>query len=181
MNRDETVIRRCLAGERDAFGMLVERYESAAIGHALVVLGNREDALDAVQEAFLDAFRGLGRFDRRRPFYPWFYVILRNRCYKLLAARRKQPSRSLDESRCAILEGGGNQPNAVEAALAELSPPDREMITLKHLDGLTYEELAQRLEIPVGTVMSRLYRARQRLRQILDDSDEIKGLSQGIQ
>lgn len=174
MQCDETAIRSFQAGDRDALKLLVEDHESAAQGHAMAILRNREDALDAVQEAFLDAYRALDRFDAARPFLPWFYKILRNRCYKLLTKRQKNAAKRLDEMGGAILEVHDGETNAIESALATLAPQDREILTLKHLDGLTYKELAGRLEIPVGTVMSRLYDARRRLREKLERCEETK-------
>jgi len=87
---DQAAIQRCRAGDNEAFRHVVEHYQSEAIGHAIAILGNREDAMDAVQEAFIDAFQALDRLDLTRRFYPWFYVILRNRCYKLVAGRKKR-------------------------------------------------------------------------------------------
>jgi RNA polymerase sigma-70 factor (ECF subfamily) len=165
---DLTAIRRCRAGEADAFSHLVRKYQLEAIGHAVAILGNREDALDAVQDAFLDAYQALGKFDISRRFYPWLYTILRNRCYKLLASRRKQAATPVDnvqilaqlqENSCAA------EVAVVERALRELSAEDRELLTLKHLDGLRYDELAERLGLRPGTVMSRLYYARRRFRE----------------
>lgn len=86
---DKAAIERCRAGDKDAFRHVVERYQVEAIGHAAAILGNREDAMDAVQEAFIDSFRALDRIDLTRQFYPWFYIILRNRCYKLAAGRKR--------------------------------------------------------------------------------------------
>jgi len=160
---DQVAIERCRRGERDAFRFLVERYQSQAIGHAIAILGDREDALDCLQEAFLDAFQGLSRFDTGRRFYPWFYILLRNRCYKL--ANRRRENTPLDE--VAILAPAGDSPE-IEEALQSLGTEDRELITLRHLDGLSYAELAERLEIPVGTVMSRLYNARRKMRGKLE-------------
>ena len=91
---DEAAIEKCRAGNNEAFRHVVERYQAEAIGHAIAILGNREDAMDAVQEAFIDAFQALDRVDLTRRFYPWFYVILRNRCYKL-AAKLKTRSKQL--------------------------------------------------------------------------------------
>ena len=96
---DSVAIQKCLAGDWEPFRLLVEKYQGRAVGHALAIVGNREDALDAVQEAFLDAFRALGRFDRGRQFYPWFYAILRNRCFKLLASRERLEVRGRSLSR----------------------------------------------------------------------------------
>ena len=169
---DAVAIKRCKAGERDAFRYLVERYQSEALGHAQAILADREDALDAVQEAFLDAYQALGRFDAARQFYPWFYTILRNRCFKMLRGHRKNVEVSLDDA--LILVASGEVPPedrlALERALVGLSPAERELVTLKHLDGLSYDELAERLEIPRGTVMSRLFYARKRLREKLGSS-----------
>ena len=166
---DGAAIRACRAGDRQAFRHLVERYQAQAIGHAIGILGNREDAMDAVQDAFIDSFQSLNRFDLSRRFYPWFYIILRNRCYKSAAARTRQKTDSIEEAQ--ILEPSASMPYEelflLDRALLELDPEDREIITLKHLDGLTYEELAERLRIPEGTVMSRLFHARKRLRERL--------------
>jgi RNA polymerase sigma-70 factor, ECF subfamily len=168
---DLSAIQNCRAGDREAFRHLVEKYQAQAVGHALAIIGVREDALDAVQEAFLDAFQALGSFDQERQFYPWLYVILRNRCFKLLASRKRLEVSSLGEIHTEILAPTSSlspeELMALERALLALSPEDRELITLKHLDGLSYRELAERLGIAEGTVMSRLYYARQRLRERL--------------
>ncbi len=82
---DASAIEKCRKGETEAFRYLVERYQGQAVGHAVAILGNREDARDAVQEAFVDAFQAIKRFDTTRRFYPWFYVLLRHRCFKMAA------------------------------------------------------------------------------------------------
>jgi len=179
---DLTAIEKCKAGETNAFNHLVKKYQSEAIGHAVAILGSREEALDAVQQAFLDAYRALKKFDSTRRFYPWLYTILRNQCFKILAFRKKHAAISLNE--VEILAQPENDSTSSEAALLEralheLSPEDRELLTLKHLDGLSYSELAERLGIPAGTVMSRLYYARKRFHEKLlriqeqDDFEEI--------
>lgn len=160
---DATIIKKCLAGEPNTFGLLVERYQNQAVGHAVAILGNRDDALDAVQQAFIDAFRSLGRFDPSRTFYPWFYVLIRNRCYKLAGQRRQIVP--FDETELLAPQSGQDEDQRIllETALRSLSPDAREIITLKYLDGLTYRELAEHLQIPEGTVMSRLFHARKQL------------------
>ena len=162
---DSATVQRCLEGELDAFRMLVERYQGRALGHAMAITRNRDDAQDAVQDAFVNAHRALHTFDRERVFYSWFYAILRNCCYKLVARRRPDivdAPRELDllESPEVSLDDR----LAIERALAALAPADREIVMLRHLDGLSYSELAASLQIPVGTVMSRLFNARKRLR-----------------
>jgi RNA polymerase sigma-70 factor (ECF subfamily) len=163
---DLTALRNCIDGDKESFRHLVERYQNQAVSHATAVLGNRQDALDAVQEAFIDAYQAIDRFDFSRRFYPWFYVLLRNRCFKMLASRgRRDTVQIMDE-----LEILGPNPElsieetlSLEAALLTLSPEDRELITLKYFDGLSYQELAEFLQIPKGTVMSRLFYARKQL------------------
>jgi RNA polymerase sigma-70 factor (ECF subfamily) len=166
---DQVAIKRCRAGDKDAFRHIVQRYQAEAIGHAVAILADREDALDAVQDAFFDAYQALSRFDTSRQFYPWFYTILRNRCFKLVASRKKSVGLGLDDALilAPVSEVGQEDRVSLEQALLELSPSDRELLTLRHFDGLTYDELAERLEIPRGTVMSRLHHARKRLREKL--------------
>jgi RNA polymerase sigma-70 factor, ECF subfamily len=162
---DCEAIKRCRADDKEAFRHLVEQYQAEALGHATAILGNREDARDATQEAFLDAYQAINRFDLGRRFYPWFYVLLRNRCFKLAAKARKRESNSLEETEILSPDSGLSHDEllSLEFALRALSDEERELITLKHLDGLSYEELAERLEIPPGTVMSRLHSARKKL------------------
>ena len=117
------------------------------------------------------AYRALERFEAGRPFYPWFYTILRRQCYK--TAARRPHAAGADEPGLELL--AVPEP-AVDAQARPARPrapgsgarEDRELITLKHLDQLSYDELARRLQIPPGTVMSRLYHARRRLRDILN-------------
>jgi len=159
---DEIVIEKCRNGDQEAFRHLVERYQRQAIGHATALLGTREDALDAAQEAFIDAFRALKQFDSSRPFYPWFYVLLRNRCFKMAA--RKREMTSIDETVIVAATGARSEDIlALQNALRSLDMEDREIVTLKYFDGLSYNELAERLQIPKGTVMSRLFYARRKL------------------
>jgi RNA polymerase sigma factor (sigma-70 family) len=163
MMDDAAIIERCLNGEKDAFRFLVERYQAQAVGHASAILANREDALDAAQEAFVDAFQALGKFDRTRRFYPWFYVLLRHRCYKLTAKKRE--TENIEDAGILAPQPGVSSEEriALERALRSLSREDREIVTLKYLDGFSYDEIAGLLKIPRGTVMSRLFYARKEL------------------
>jgi RNA polymerase sigma-70 factor, ECF subfamily len=167
MMDDAMAIEKCRKGDRDAFRHLVERYQAQALAHSYAILGSHEDALDAVQEAFIDAFQALGHFDTARRFYPWFYVLLRNRCFKLTA--RKRETEALEETDILAPQIGlaREERMALETALLALSIEDRELITLKYLDGLSYKEIAEYLEIPRGTVMSRLFYARRQLQSKL--------------
>ena len=120
-----------------------------------------EDAEDAVQEAFIDAFKAIGKFDTSRTFYQWFYVLLRNRCYKMTAKRR--PTENLDDVQLLAAQREDDTRFALEKALHSLTHEEREIVSLKYFSGLSYDELAAHLQIPRGTVMSRLFYARQRL------------------
>ena len=165
---DLTAIEKCQNGEREAFRYLVERYQARAIGHAVAILGNREDARDAAQEAFIDAFQAIGRFDISRRFYPWFYVLLRNRCFKMTARRKENIE--LEETEILAPQSGVSPEEslALETALLSLPEANREIVTLKYLDGLSYDEIAELLQIPRGTVMSRLFYARKELQAKLE-------------
>ncbi|MGH9956111.1 MAG: RNA polymerase sigma factor, partial [Pyrinomonadaceae bacterium] len=136
---DRSAIEQCRAGDNEAFRHIVERYQTEAIGHAIAILGNREDALDAVQEAFIDAFQALDRLDLTRRFYPWFYVVLRNRCYKLAAARGSRAADNTDELEilAPVPSMRPEETMLLEQALLELPTEDRELITLRHWDGLS--------------------------------------------
>lgn len=159
---DADAIKRCQQGEREAFRHLVERYQKRAVSHASAILFNRDDAEDAVQEAFIDAFKAIGTFDTARTFYQWFYVLLRNRCYKMTSRR---PTESLEEAQFLVSQGGVGEDTriALENALYSLTREEREIISLKYFSGLSYDELATHLQIPRGTVMSRLFYARRKL------------------
>jgi RNA polymerase sigma-70 factor (ECF subfamily) len=160
---DAEAIKSCQQGDREAFRHLVERYQRQAVSHATAILLNRDDAEDAVQEAFIDAFKAIGTFDTSRTFYQWFYVLLRNRCYKLTSKRR--PAESLDEALLLTTQQGMSNETrlALEKALHSLTREEREIVSLKYFSGLSYDELATQLQIPRGTVMSRLFYARRKL------------------
>jgi RNA polymerase sigma-70 factor, ECF subfamily len=171
---DADVIRRCRQGEVEAFQHLVHRYQRRALAHARALTGNDADAADVAQSAFLDAFQHLRRFDETREFYPWFYILLRNRCFK---QRRRSQDRAGADDPVEPAAPGVSSPEDVydlRIALDRLPSDDRELIMLKHLDGWTYDELAERLEIPRGTVMSRLFHARQRLRALMSRPGEAR-------
>ena len=174
MQAEEKAIIACQRGSRDAFGVVVEAYMRRAYVAALAILGNREDALDVSQEAFVKAYRAIRRFDPTRPFYPWFYRILRNVCYDWLRRRRTRPRSGFEgeiadiRSNPEILARRTEVREEVWRAVNRLKERDREIILLRHFQHLSYAEIADALQIPKGTVMSRLFTARSRLRGELD-------------
>lgn len=165
-------------GDRAAFGELVRRYQRAAYSLAYGFVGNREDALDMAQEAFARAYRAMDRFQHGRPFYPWLYQIIRNTCFNHLKRRRRRGEISLD----GLTETGFDAPDydtpcraaalndvqrGVVRGLETLTDEHREIIVLRHIHDLSYSEIAACLEIPTGTVMSRLHAARRNLQAAL--------------
>jgi RNA polymerase sigma-70 factor, ECF subfamily len=163
---DAAATRACRTGSVDAFRHFVDQYQGRALAHARVLTRNEADAADATQEAFVDAFRNLHAFDPARPFYAWFYVLLRNRCFKQ-RSRRGTRLESGVESATAVDPGLSEGQLDLWRAIDRLAPDEAELIVLKHIEGWTYEELSRTLGVPRGTVMSRLYAARQRLVTLL--------------
>ncbi len=176
------IIERCKKGDREAFAFIVEKYMKPAYYVALGYVGKPEDALDLSQDAFVNAFRHIKRFDSTKSFFPWFYSILKNLCMNHLNRLRRRREESIDQ----MAEEEGQAPIPVEAvnpeqsvvqkdlgakigrALLRLRPKEREIIILQHLQDYSYQEIADLLDIPIGTVMSRLYSARRALRRELE-------------
>jgi RNA polymerase sigma-70 factor, ECF subfamily len=183
MLRDEvSAIEQCKKGDREAFSLIVQKYMRPAYYVALGYVGNSDDALDISQDAFVNAFRHIRRFDSSRNFFPWFYSILKNLCMNHLNRVRRRREDSLDETdeegnEISIpVETINPEESAVRSdlnrkigeAMRRLRPKDREIIILQHLQDFSYQEIADLLDIPIGTVMSRLYSARRSLRRELE-------------
>lgn len=165
-------VRSCQGGRSSDFEPLVRHFGPRAYRFALYLTGDAEEAKDLSQEAFIRAFAAIGRFDATRPFYPWFLRILRNLCYSHL--RRRRSSDLVLEALPEPAAPPSLSPElklAVWEALGALGEADREMLVLKTFQGLSYAEIAEVLDIPRGTVMSRLYHARRRLKAVLDGND----------
>ncbi len=176
------LIRKCKAGQSRFYEPLVRAYEPAGLRLAVAMMGNVEDAKDAVQLAFIKTYETLPRFDLRRPFGPWFFQILRNQCRDMLRSRKaKFNLEALDErleQRPADVERGPERMRQRNAArellwrgLERIGTEHREILVLKELEGFRYAEIAQILDIPEGTVASRLYHARGALKNALVDMD----------
>lgn len=156
------------------FEVLLATHQVRARRIALGMLGQPQLAEEAAQEALLKAYAARERYDDSRPFLPWFHRIVRNTCRDLRAKKRDQLG--LDSERVA-----GATPDAdaqlqtrerardLRAAMKTLSDEHREILELRHFQDLSYEEIAQVLSAPKGTVMSRLYRARKALAKTLED------------
>ena len=180
---ERELVLRAQAGDRRAFGELVNRYMRRAYYAALGLVGSPDDALDLSQEAFARAFRARASIDPERPFYAWLYQIVRRLCFNFLRDRRTR-LRRMGEATAYLIDQAGvgavrNDParNAeraelrarVSAAMERLPEREREVLVLKEFEDLRYREIAELLGIPIGTVMSRLYTARRNLALELED------------
>ena len=172
INRDdEALVQQCRNGDTEAFEQLVARYERVLFNVALRMLGSYEDARDATQNAFVKAYQHLETFDPEQRFFSWIYRILRNECLNALRSRRPSepvPDDWPAETRPDTIELGQRQ-RAVQEALLALTSEYREVLVLRHFTELSYDEIAGVLGLPVKTVKSRLYSARQRLGELLLD------------
>jgi len=166
------------AGDTRFYEPLVRAYEPSGLRLAVAMMGNAEDAQDALQDSFVKTFKSLHRFDLRRPFGPWFFQILRNQCRDMLRSRKARfKVETLDErleTRAEDPELGPERALQRTAAqetlwrgLEQIGDEHREILVLKELQGFRYSEIAQILDIPEGTVASRLYHARHALKEAL--------------
>jgi RNA polymerase sigma-70 factor, ECF subfamily len=171
---DDDLVARARAGDRAAFGGLVERHGDRLYAMLLhLVDGDREAAAEYTQEAFARAFANLDRFEGRSGFYTWLYRLARNRAIDLLA--RKRPVAIDLEPLGAVAPGPtpldrlGTEElrEAVRAAMGRLPPAARELLLMRDYDGLDYARIAEVLDVPEGTVKSRISRARAALKDAL--------------
>ncbi len=191
MNRtqlsESELISAAANGDVEAFGELIARNEKRIYSFALGMLSNPDDAFDAAQDTFLKAYRSIKLFKGESAFYTWLYSICRNCCYDFIKAqtRNRRHNISLYEYESdddgSILEIPDNQNRPDElyeqrhtreiimSAIEALPDHHREIIVLRDLNGLSYEEIAAVMHVTVGTVKSRLNRARMRLQELLKD------------
>ena len=175
---ERELMRKCKDGDVRFFEPLVRAYQPAGMRIAVGMMGNAEDGKDALQEAFVKAWRNLHGFELGRPFGPWFFQILRNHCRDLLRSRKARFSREALDERLELRPAGEStnpeHRRARSAAkemlwdgLERIGDEHREVLVLKELQDLSYAEIAEILEIPEGTVASRLYHARRALEEAL--------------
>jgi len=180
VNDDAQLIQETLAGHSAAFGRLVRKYQDRLYNTVVYVAGNAEDAKDVVQDAFVQAFVKLDTFQGQSAFYTWLYRIAFNVAASL--RRQRRPAQSVEHDR----ETTGDEPiddgqgphealeqdercRQVRQAIDQLPDEHREVVVLREIDGCTYETIAEILDMPIGTVRSRLHRARLQLRDILKE------------
>jgi RNA polymerase sigma-70 factor, ECF subfamily len=172
---DAQLIDEALAGHSEAFGQLVLKYQDRLFNTVFHVVGHAEDARDIVQEALVQAFVNLESFRRESAFYTWLYRIAFN--VSMTHRRRRRPSVSMDHLReTSHMEPADEEDDPSEVldreercrqvreAIAHLADEHRAVLVLREIDGCCYETIAEILDLPVGTVRSRLHRARLQLR-----------------
>ena len=169
---DEDLIARHNAGDQAAFGVLVSRHRDRAWAVALRTLGDPNDAADAVQEAFVKAFRTVGAFRGDAQFSTWLHRIVVNACLDHMRRSRVRPTSPLDETAAAVADpadpiGRTELGHDVVAALSRITPDQRTAIVLVDVEGYSVDEAAALLGVPAGTVKSRCHRGRVQLAELL--------------
>jgi RNA polymerase sigma-70 factor, ECF subfamily len=173
---DRDLVQRARQGDRDAFGLLVVRHQDRIYTAVLRFCGDAEDARDIVQRAFINAWRRLDSFKGDSAFSTWMYRIAFNESVSFRREGGRKRGVSLDGAKAvepADDRGPGDRMESVEAqgkvqeALNRLDPEERKILILKELEDRSYDEIAEILEVPKGTVRSRLFRARESLRGAL--------------
>lgn len=163
------MLRRYLAGDGRAFDLLMEAHENRVFAVCLRILRDRDAALDAVQETFITVLRKAGGFEGRAAFSTWLYRIAVNTCYDMLRRRGRRRTYPLPEARDLPDPTAGNPLEAaelrpaIEEALAELPEEFAPAVILSDLEGLPLQTVADILEVPLGTVKSRVFRGRRML------------------
>ena len=163
--QDRALVKRCLEGDPEAVGELVDRYQKPLFNVALRMLGDPQDAEDVTQTVFLNAYLNLGRYDPRYRFFSWIYRMTVNE--SLNALKRRRPTVTLEDVYVAKAEPESEE--SVQRALMRLNPDDRALVVMSHFVSFSYQEIADVLGIPVKTVKSRLFTARERLKLALGE------------
>ncbi len=182
---DRNLVVKCQSGDKQAFELLAKRYYQKAFGMAIYWIHNREAALDISQEAFVRIYRNINRFHPERSFSAWMYTIIKNLCRNYSQRQQKRwtvfsdhisPNEQGQSDAAEIFSALEYEDETVERnerhkliwnALNKLPEADREVIILKDMEEFSYKEISETLEIPLGSVMSRLYYARKKLASLV--------------
>ena len=186
---DRELVEAVLEGDPSAYRGLVERYQSRVFALVVGMVRGREDARDLTQEAFVKAYKNLSRFRLESSFYTWLYRIAMNLAIDHLRKQKKRKHSEFDEQIASKDTGGvladahmRDNPsrnlerkqlqNRILEALDKLNPDHKQIVLLREIEGLSYREIGETLEIAEGTVMSRLFYARRKLQQLLKKDRE---------
>ena len=172
------LIKQVQKGDLDAYGEIVREYQKSVFNVCLRILGNTQEAEDLTQEAFLRAYRNFARYDPSRPFGPWMRVLAANLCYNHLNKAHLEQA-PLEDERDSLKTDTRRDPEF----LLEISQKNQDLyrmiwqlpenqriaLELRHFQGLSYQEMAEALSLPLNTVRSHLYRARRKLAELLEE------------
>ena len=177
---DTDLVRQVKRGSSSAFDTLVDQLMKPAYFHALAILRNHDDAVEISQETFIKVWKSRKQIDPERPLYPWFYTILKNLCLNRTRDQTRRKETAVSELAYWTEPKGDHNPSSlferkeehqmIQETLSKMDLNDREIIVMKDLEGYSYKEIAKMLDIPVGTVMSRLYNARKRFKTHMEEA-----------
>ena len=178
---DSEIIAAILAGDREAFRFLMERYQQMLFGYLFrLLLRDSETARELTQNVFMKAFENLARVDRNRPLAPWLYRIAHNEAANYLRTRARHPETALETDHWSGIPASetdspedaqlaSEESTAIRQALDQLKPRQREALVLHYFEDRSYEEIAEILDIPPGTVGTLIHRGRKRLESLLGE------------
>jgi RNA polymerase sigma-70 factor, ECF subfamily len=187
---DLELVKQCQAGNTRAFDSLVTKYRNRIYSMAYHIIQNETEAWDISQEAFIKAWRAMGAFKSDASFYTWLYRITHNVCYDWMRKKKFESDGEFDDSEkehrvaagAEAVPRGAPRPDQamknaelkvkIDWAISQLSPDHRQIILLKEMDGLSYQEIADVMKCSLGTVMSRLFYARKKLQELLKETYE---------
>jgi RNA polymerase sigma-70 factor (ECF subfamily) len=187
---DSDLVKRCQEGDTHAFDVLVNRYRGKVYAMTYHMIQNETEAWDLAQEAFIKAWRAMPNFKQDSAFYTWLYRITHNVTYDWLRKKKIQGDGEFDDSHTDHCVAAGAEAVArhepapdtalknvelgarIREAIAKLSPEHKQVILLREVEGLAYEEIAEIIPCTLGTVMSRLFYARKKLQEMLKDTYE---------
>lgn len=176
---DDEIIRLCHQGRQEGFTRLLDAYQPRVYRRAYSYLRDREEALDATQDVFMRVLQAIGHFRQGHPIWPWLRQITTNTCLNRIRAQNARPETLLIDDAWEQVEsmhsGADPEQMAMQAwdrlwlagALDELPPLHRMVVILRHQEDLSYDEIARTMNLPLGTVKTYLFRARQKLRVLL--------------
>ena len=173
--RDAAIVERVLAGDTDAYALLVSRYRDRYARFAVHMLGNREDAEEALQDSFIRAYRSLARCEEPEKFGSWLMQILVNRC-RTSGGRRGRREKTFVSDDIAMLSAAESHPaeqrawrEEIDRAVGQLDALQREAFLLKHVEERSYEEIAEMTGVGISALKMRVKRACDRLRELLQE------------
>ncbi len=165
---DSILIEKIKKGDMEAYEKLVKKYMKKAYNVALYYTKNPTDAWDISQQGFINAWQGIKKFDMKRPFFPWLYAIIKNEALSSFKQERKEdekkndlPLKSIDSPEESLIKK--EKVKRLQEALLKLDKEKQEIIYLRHYAEMSYKEISEALDLPEGTIMSRLYYARKTL------------------